>query len=211
MPKKSVDYTNTIIYKIVCKDLTIKDLYIGHTTQFTKRKSGHKADLKIKKHKLQITILENGGWDNWDMIEVEKYSCVDSNEARARERYWYELLNASLNGQSPNLNIENCKINKDKYYKLNRDVILQKVKNHYVLHKEDKNEYLKNYREQNKELSKKYREDNKEAIAIRKKEWREDNKDTLRKKNDCECGGKYTNANKLSHLKTKKHLNFIQI
>ena len=40
-------------------------------------------------------IRENEGWNNWSMIEIEKYPCNDKNEACARERYWYELLNAN--------------------------------------------------------------------------------------------------------------------
>jgi 5-methylcytosine-specific restriction endonuclease McrA len=47
-------------------------------------------------------IRENGGWNNWSMIEFEKFSCNDGNEARARERYWYEELRATLNMDIPN-------------------------------------------------------------------------------------------------------------
>ena len=32
MPKDSIDYSNTIIYKIYCKNPEIKDIYVGHTT-----------------------------------------------------------------------------------------------------------------------------------------------------------------------------------
>ena len=32
MPKTIINYKNTILYKIVCKDLSIHDLYVGHTT-----------------------------------------------------------------------------------------------------------------------------------------------------------------------------------
>ena len=42
MPKVDIDYSNTIIYKIVCVDPLIKDLYIGHTTNFVQRKYAHK-------------------------------------------------------------------------------------------------------------------------------------------------------------------------
>ena len=38
-------------------------------------------------------IRKNGGWENWCMIEIEKYPCNDKNEAKARERYWLETLN----------------------------------------------------------------------------------------------------------------------
>jgi alpha-galactosidase/6-phospho-beta-glucosidase family protein len=48
------------------------------------------------------TIRDNGGWDNWEMIEIEKYNCNDSNEATARERHWYETLQAKLNMIYPN-------------------------------------------------------------------------------------------------------------
>ena len=88
MPKTIIDYSKTIIYKIVCNDLNITDLYVGHTTQFTKRKCGHKSkcnNLNSKSYNLIIykTIRDNGGWENWSMIEIEKYNCNDSNEAIA--------------------------------------------------------------------------------------------------------------------------------
>jgi hypothetical protein len=38
MPKTTIDYSKTVIYKIVCNDLDVKDIYIGSTTEFTKRK-----------------------------------------------------------------------------------------------------------------------------------------------------------------------------
>ena len=38
MPKDVVDYSNTIIYKIYCKNEMVTDIYVGHTTNFTKRK-----------------------------------------------------------------------------------------------------------------------------------------------------------------------------
>ena len=42
MPKDNIDYSNTIIYKIYCKDTSISDTYIGHTTNFLLRKQQHK-------------------------------------------------------------------------------------------------------------------------------------------------------------------------
>jgi hypothetical protein len=108
MPRKPIDYANSIIYKIVCKDVNIKYIYVGHTTSFSHRKREHKSRCnKQINWILYKTINENGGWDNWEMIEIEKYSCNDANEARARERYWYEELSANLNSRCPTLNIEN--------------------------------------------------------------------------------------------------------
>ena len=80
MPKKPIDYNNTIIYKIVCNNLDIKDVYVGHTTDFTKRKHQHKHicnNVNSKSHNFKVynSIRENGGWDNWSMIEIEKFEC----------------------------------------------------------------------------------------------------------------------------------------
>ena len=60
MPKKDIDYSNTIIYKIVCKDINNKDC-------FTKRKYRHKYccnNPSDKGYNLYVYkfIRENGGW-----------------------------------------------------------------------------------------------------------------------------------------------------
>ena len=106
MPRKEIDYSKCIIYKIVCNDFNITELYVGSTTEFTKRKYRHKsncANSKQKEYNFKVYefIRNNGDWDNWSMIEIEKYPCSDGNEARARERYWCETLKASLNDRAP--------------------------------------------------------------------------------------------------------------
>ena len=123
MTKTKMNYDNTIIYKIVCSDLNITDLYVGHTTNFTKRKTAHKTSCNNENSfsynlKLYQMIRENGGWDNWNMIEIEKYSCNDGNESRARERYWYEQLKANLNVCHPN---RSTKESKRIYYDRNKE------------------------------------------------------------------------------------------
>lgn len=103
MPKKEIDYSNTTIYKIYCKDTTVKDIYVGHTTNFFVRKYQHKIACNDKKNTSRIykTIRDNGGWENWDMSEIAKYKCSDSTEARIKEQQHYEELNASLNSRPP--------------------------------------------------------------------------------------------------------------
>lgn len=99
MPKNAIDYSKTIIYKICCKDESVKDVYVGHTTNFQKRKYNHKmcSHKKCDKVKLYKTINDNGGWDNWDMVEVAVYNCNDATEARIKEQYHKKELNATLN------------------------------------------------------------------------------------------------------------------
>jgi len=105
MPKDNINYSNTIIYKICCKDENINDVYVGHTTNFSKRKYHHKMCCKTQKLKIYNFIRENGGWENWNMIEIANYNCKNSSEARIKEHYHYELLNATLNSVEPIQNI----------------------------------------------------------------------------------------------------------
>ena len=114
MPKQIIDYNNTLIYRIVCKDLTITDCYVGHTTNMIKRRQQHKADCKNINLKLYKFIRENGDWNNWEMIKIEDYPCKDRNEATKRERYWKEYYNATLNTNIPSrTKKEYCFDNKD--------------------------------------------------------------------------------------------------
>jgi predicted GIY-YIG superfamily endonuclease len=102
MPKTHIDYSKCVIYRIVCKDVNIKDCYVGQTTNLTKRRGQHKSDCKHAYRgnaKVYKFIKENGGFDNWSVIEIEKYPCSSHDEAQKRERYWMEKYNATLNAQ----------------------------------------------------------------------------------------------------------------
>jgi len=103
MPKDNIDYSNTIIYKIYCNNDMITDTYVGHTTNFYVRKHQHKNACNDSKNVLKIykTIRENGGWCNWNMIEIAKYNCKDSTEARIKEQQHYEELKSTLNSCPP--------------------------------------------------------------------------------------------------------------
>ena len=145
MPKNPIDYSKTVIYKIECKDLTkCSDVYVGHTVNFIKREYNHKnkcTNSKSKHYNLQVyTIIRaNGGWDNWIMIEIEKYPCNDKKQAIERERYWYNQLNAKLNSDVPNRSIKEwLEENKDeqikkrkKYYEKNKNRISKRDKEYY--------------------------------------------------------------------------------
>jgi hypothetical protein len=161
MPRKEINYTNTVIYKIVCNDLTVTDLYVGHTTDFTKRKNAHKTDcnnVNGKHYNLKVykMIRDNGGWTNWTMIEIEKYECNDSNEAKARERYYLELLKAQLNSSVPGRS-------QKEWYEQNKDDILLKNKQYHEQNRDNILLYQKQYHEQ-------YRELNKDAISLKQKQ-----------------------------------------
>lgn len=103
MSKALIDYSNTIIYKICCKDHLITDIYIGQTTNFVERKHRHKYACNNINNKLKLynTIRDNGGWENWDMVELAKYNCKNSTESRIKEQEYYEVLKPTLNSCPP--------------------------------------------------------------------------------------------------------------
>ena len=95
-------YSKTTIYKIICKDPNIKDVYVGHTTNFTNRKYTHMTYCnKNMDNKLYNCIRENGGWNNWDMVIIETCKFTNQKEARLKEQEYYELLQANLNSIPP--------------------------------------------------------------------------------------------------------------
>ena len=89
MPRTSIDYTNTIIYKIQHTDKE-ELIYVGHTTDFTKRKSAHKLITRSEKDKaynrnLYKMIRDNGGWESFNMIEIKKFHAQTSERQKQRK------------------------------------------------------------------------------------------------------------------------------
>ena len=91
MTRLPIDYSNTHIYKIVCKDTTITDCYVGQTTDFKSRKNHHKhscTNENSKEYHINVYkfIRANGGFDNFDMILIETKCFTNSLEAKREER-----------------------------------------------------------------------------------------------------------------------------
>lgn len=236
MPKIPSDYSETIIYKLCCKDTAINQIYVGHTTNINKRKHNHKSNCcnsNLKNYNLFVYnfIRENGGWDNWTMIQIEPYNCSNKREAAMRERYWIETLNAKLNCNMPIATKEEKEKQKQDWYEENKEEILEKAKENYEENKEQKLEYQKQYVQENKEKiteyqklyaqenkeklseqKKEYRAEHKEEASKANKEWRETNKTKIQEQKkqviDCECGNNYTFGNKHRHLQCKTHIDY---
>jgi len=184
------DYSKTVMYKFVCNDLTVKDCYVGHTTDMTKRKCQHKSDCNNeqgKHHNLKIyqIIRKNGGWSNWSMILIEEFPCKNKPEACKRERELYKELDAKMNMSLPYITQEELKQNKKQYYQDHKEELKQYYKQYYQDHKEDHKQYYKQYREDHKQYHKKYSEqyyqDHKEELKQNKKQYYQDHKEELKK------------------------------
>lgn len=169
MPRKTINFQNTIIYKIVCKDLQVTQCYVGHTTNFINRKNHHKSACSgvsnNKNCKLYIIINENGGWENWDMIEIEKFPCLDLNEARSKERFWYENLNADMNDRSPYKRLLDNSTRAKEWREKNKEKVIS-------YNKQYKDEHKDEIKEKQKQYHKKYREENRDKLNKKASEYR---------------------------------------
>lgn len=206
MPRTNIDYSNTSIYKLCCKDINITEIYIGHTTCMRRRKCSHKSRCNNEKNKdynfnVYQFIRANGGFDNWDMIEIERYNAVDGYDATKRERYWIEELKANLNMVIPTRT-------EKEYYESNKEII-----------KKNSKKYYENNKEHCIEINKKYNENNKEKIKEYLKKYHENNKEHLKQlysekrkeKIACECGCVVCKYNLHRHIQSKKHNDLIQL
>ena len=95
------------IYKLCCRDPTIKEVYNGSTKNLRDRKHTHKnkcntPTCKEYNYNVYRFIRANGGFDNWCLIQLEEVHFNNRFELHARERHFFELLNASLNKCVPN-------------------------------------------------------------------------------------------------------------
>ena len=215
MPRQAIDYSKTIIYKIICDDLP-EYIYIGSTTNFRERKTNHKCKSKTSECKLYKTIREHGNWENWKMIEIEEFACENGRQAEKREQHYMDLFKSNLNSykafggetiqeQKKQYNLEHKEDiakQKKQYHLDHKEDIAEKQKQYRLEHKEDiakqHKQYYLEHKEHTKETNKQYYLEHKEEIAYKRKE-----------KFICECGSICRIDVKSKHYKTKKHLDFV--
>lgn len=191
MGRKTTNYQNTIIYVIKCRDDNIQEEYIGSTTNFNERKCAHKTCCNNEKGKSynQLKykfIRENGGWDNWIMLELEKYPCNDNREAERREEEIRVERKTKLNSQKAFVGAETKREYDKLYREEHKEELQEKHKQYYQTHKEDKKEYDKLYRIQQqdkiKDYKKQWQEKHKEEIKEKHKQWYQTHKDEMNNK-----------------------------
>ena len=138
---------------------------------------------KERNCKLYATIRENGGWDNWKMIQIEERIVKSKREAEKIEQDLVGKLKTNLNSQR-SFYTENPKDYCKQYYqehKLEHDL---KTKKYYHDHIDE----IKKYKEQ-------WQEENKESISEKRKE-----------KIICECGVEVRKSDLSRQHGTQKHI-----
>ena len=185
MPKINIDYSKSLIYKIEHND-NPNLLYVGSTTDFTRRKSHHRSDCNNSNsscynYKLYVMIRENGGWESFKCMVIKEFPCNSKIELLIEEDKQIKLLKSYMNTRGAFLNI--CDYRKE----------------YNETHKNEIKQYYKLYNEKNKNKNKEKYEANKILIL-----------EKMNSKVICACGSEISNCNKLRHEKTIKHINFMK-
>jgi hypothetical protein len=224
MPKKPTDYSKTIIYKIQHID-NPELLYVGSTTDFTKRKYQHKSDCNNPNRnkynmKLYQMIRENGNWDMFNMVIVKEYPCENRRQAECEEDRCIREMKATLNSIrafiTPEEQIEIRRQwrleNKDKIKEYNLEHKEQR-KQYYIENKDKIVEQNKQYYTENKdkklEQYKQYYTENKDKILEQRKQYYTENKDKITERTKqyyLENEDKLTERTKQYYLENKDKL-----
>ena len=195
MPKQVMDYSKCIIYKITCNDESVTECYVGHTTNFVKRKYHHKHRCKTSNIKLYKMIREHGGWENWTIIPICEYPCENLIQVCIKEEEYRLELQASLNM---------IKAYRSEEYKT------QYNQEWVQYHKEEHNEQRRiNYEAKKEQINEQRRinyEANKKQLLERNKIWREANKEKVKEK-DAKRHKIYYEKNK-EEIKEKEKLRY---
>ena len=188
-------------YKITCDDCP-DYVYIGSTCNPIRRKCSHKfrcnhINDKNYNNRLYQTIRQNGGWEKWNMVIIDKEEQLTLTDARIKEEALRKEYNGNLNSKQAYTTEEERKDQHKVYRESNKEHIKEYAKIR------DKIRY-ENNTEKEKARTKEYRENNRDVVNERK---RENNKEKI----TCICGC-VLNKNHLSrHLKTPKHLNLLKM
>ena len=142
MPRPEInDY---VFYKIINDDLP-EYVYIGSTGCFYKRKQSHKDDCdnpNSKKYNLKLyqTIRENGGWEKWNMVIIDKGEQMTLTDTRIKEEKLRKEYNGNLNMVKAYTSTEEKKEYLNEYRQDNKQIINEKAKYYYQANKKYFNE-----------------------------------------------------------------------
>ena len=226
MPKKPINYANCMFYRLVCRDPTVKEVYVGHTTDESNRRRKHKNDCtneKGAKYNFFVYrfIRDHGGFDNWQMLVEEKLAVADDVAARLRERYWCEHFNATLNSNVPGRtrveyradHREEIKITDAAYRTEHREEIKITDAAYYAEHRDEIKitgaAYYAEHRDEIKITKAAYHVAHREKHNQQSAAWAEANTDHLKEKHDCPCGGKFRTSDKARHSKSLRHIAYL--
>jgi hypothetical protein len=204
-----VNYEKGKIYKIVCNKTG--NTYIGSTCEkLSNRLAHHRRAYKyyLNANKMYSTSFEVLKNDDYNIVLIEEVNCKNKDQLLSRERFYIDSISC-VNKCKPTRTVKQwCEENKDKIKQMKQEkagIIKEQMKKYREVHKEHIRQRTKEYKERNKdkinEQTREYRKLNREKIK---------NYKCRCDKYTCECGSTLLLNNKTNHIKTQKHILFIE-
>ena len=129
MPKHTINYNKSVIYKIEHEDKPDL-LYVGSTTDFTRRKNRHKFNCnnnlsKEYNIKLYTMIRCNGGWDSFKIMIIKELNCNNKVEMLIEEDKMMKELKSTLNTKRAHRTKEQYKVEQAEYRNQHKEEMKQ--------------------------------------------------------------------------------------
>lgn len=142
---KANPYAQSVIYKIVPKDIDLDYCYVGSTHRFSDRKATHKSDCQNEwspRYNLEVYefIRKHGGWHKFVILVIEEYACDCKRALEKREQYWKQQYGSNIG--------KRAYAEKNQYYLDHKDEILTNLRTYYAIdetrRKRKRDYYLQN-------------------------------------------------------------------
>ena len=151
-----------IFYEIRSLNSDITHTYIGHTKNFTRRKWEHHSRYNCGNiWKIYETIRLNGGWEEWEMVPIDKQEFESKLDARIHEQKLIDERGSKLNVDSAFSTYEKKKEIWKKSHCKNHD---KRIAQH--------RKWLEDNKEQQKNYTAEYRAKNRDIINQKQREYR---------------------------------------
>ena len=181
------------VYKIECLYESVKECYIGSSTDLNSRIRCHKSNCNNcngKEYNLKVYdfIRSRGGWEYWTVSIIKEYPGFTKEQLQIPEQEQIDLLKPTLNSNNAYTTVEQRVEQHKEYRKLNKDKIVEQRKEHYKQNKEElKQKQKENYKQNKDEINAK------RSVKI-----------------ECDkCGLIVSKAGISGHKKSKKCINYI--
>jgi hypothetical protein len=174
---------NITIYILRHKNKELNYCYIGRTHNYELMNTQYKSNVKNPKNKTKLIecIRNTGGWNEWEMIELEKMDGQSKECVKIRQQEYIKQYNANLNVRNP-VKQNTCKIKhklqlaRDK----KKETLNKNMDKHVDKNKENADERKNKFVEKNKEKRQSQMNKNRELRTMKPfiiEEDEEDNKE----------------------------------
>jgi predicted GIY-YIG superfamily endonuclease len=95
-------HSGVVVYQLKCKDESVKDTFIGATTNLSNVLRSHRGKYESKTYndrRLYQIIRDTGGWAKWEVCILEDSNFDSAHQINDMKAFWCDKLKPTLNGR----------------------------------------------------------------------------------------------------------------